>query len=519
MNDDGVSNEILVSTTHSDFMGANSGAAWLLWLSSQAIVLSYQRLLPGEGSFTAAIKDYDFWGYGASALRDIDGDGVFNEAAVSAYKRDGSYSNSGSVDIIFFHGNGTVRSHQRVAEGVGGLESHTFAANEWLGYELAELSSSIPGWDLAVSADQYCSSCFGYVPIYLFYLYLYIYISHPCHVYLLAPCAARHIISRLSCVPVMLWALASDGSVSSFTTISHGGSDFTAALNEKDYFGAGMNMLDETFFVVTAMTAQELFIFFPAPCGEVEQRGYSFTESPIPAFYQNVACDPRLSEQQQDPGIVYCVNATWPQVSGCVLFNCSVEPVQVGYVFSFPSEEALFLTDDTLTGSCADGYDWNGENATVTCLSAAVDDNTWSSLSELDPICAEVDECVLTGDNQACPGEHECVNLQGSYMCLPLIIQVNHTVQLLDMAGGDYMSFKIGFRPGSDFNHTSQGAAEPYEIDATYRFSIYLQAAATGDLFPVTNFTSLTYDQASGELVVNASTPPGYGRNISLALT
>ena len=127
-----------------------SGSVYVLFLNSAGTVKASQRISSGiGGGLTLAAGDY--FGHSVASLGDLDGDGV-TDLAVGASKDDtGGYIN-GAVYVLSMNANGTVKSSQKIASGVGG--GPALATGDRFGSSLASLGD-LDGdgiGDLAVGA-------------------------------------------------------------------------------------------------------------------------------------------------------------------------------------------------------------------------------------------------------------------------------------------------------------------------------------------------------------------------------
>lgn len=137
-----------------EFGSGQYGSAWILFLHANGTVETHQKINETEGGFTGTLHPSDRFGWALSAVGDLDGDGVV-DLAVGAPGDSGDGIHRGAVWILFLHPNGTVKSHQKIGEGVGGFLGvlHDF---EWFGSALANLGD-LDGdglVELAVGTDR-----------------------------------------------------------------------------------------------------------------------------------------------------------------------------------------------------------------------------------------------------------------------------------------------------------------------------------------------------------------------------
>ncbi len=83
-------------------------------------VLSEQEISEGVGGFGGALDRADTFGMALARLGDLDGDGI-GDLAVGAERDDDGGANRGAVWIVFLNADGTVKSEQKISEGVGGF--------------------------------------------------------------------------------------------------------------------------------------------------------------------------------------------------------------------------------------------------------------------------------------------------------------------------------------------------------------------------------------------------------------
>jgi hypothetical protein len=146
--------DIAASTPVDETDGYRKGALHILFMRTDGLVKSQQKISDSHGLFSAALSDQDRFGrHGMAALGDLDGDGV-TELAVGAEGDDDGASNAGAVYILFLSSNGTVRSYRKISMTSGGLDASLLSANCGFGRDMAALGD-VDGdhiVDLAVSA-------------------------------------------------------------------------------------------------------------------------------------------------------------------------------------------------------------------------------------------------------------------------------------------------------------------------------------------------------------------------------
>ncbi len=106
--------------------GVQHGAVWMLFLDVDGTVKSHQKISDTAGGFTGELLNADFFGYSAALLGDLDGDGVGDLAVGAAeagfFGHKGVPPSPGAVWILFLNANGTVKSHRKIGDGIGGFD-------------------------------------------------------------------------------------------------------------------------------------------------------------------------------------------------------------------------------------------------------------------------------------------------------------------------------------------------------------------------------------------------------------
>jgi PKD repeat protein len=118
-NGDGIE-DLIVGSQLDDDGGGNQGAVYILLLDTNGSIKSRQKISATQGGFTGNLSGNNYFGSGVSRLTDLDGDGVNDIVVGQNYDNTGN-ARAGAVWIIFLNANGTVKSHQKIANGVGGF--------------------------------------------------------------------------------------------------------------------------------------------------------------------------------------------------------------------------------------------------------------------------------------------------------------------------------------------------------------------------------------------------------------
>lgn len=205
-NGDGVQ-DIAVSSLADDG-GLDRGRVYLLYLTSSGTVDSYSIISDTQGNFTGGLSNQDEFGSSIALLGDMDGDGV-SDIAVSANRDAGGGSRRGAVYVLFLNASGTVKSHQKIGNGIGGFPA-ILNNDDFFGRSVANLGD-INGdgiVDLAVTAvgDDTGGSFAG----------------------------ATYILF-----------MNSNGTVASYTKIAEGMSGFSIDLEPGDNFGNGVSQMGD----------------------------------------------------------------------------------------------------------------------------------------------------------------------------------------------------------------------------------------------------------------------------------
>ena len=129
--------DIAVGAWGDDDGGANRGAVWILFLDTNGVVKSYQKISDTQGNFTGVLDDSDRFSWSLANVGDINNDGL-PDIAVGAYGDDDGNTNAGAIWILFLDTNGTVKSHQKISATEGNLID-TLAASDFFGYSVSTI--------------------------------------------------------------------------------------------------------------------------------------------------------------------------------------------------------------------------------------------------------------------------------------------------------------------------------------------------------------------------------------------
>jgi len=112
--------DLAIGASGDDDGGPNYGAVWLAALDTNGGVKSKTKISASAGDFQADLSTATNFGFGLSALGDVDGDGV-GDLAVGAPAEFPPLTHTGNVFTLFLRPDGTVKAHTEIGEGVGGF--------------------------------------------------------------------------------------------------------------------------------------------------------------------------------------------------------------------------------------------------------------------------------------------------------------------------------------------------------------------------------------------------------------
>ncbi len=118
-----------------EFGRGSSGEVHVLFMNANGTVKSSQKITSGIGG-GPVLSAGDYFGHGMGTIGDLDGDGV-TDLFVGATKDDTGGYIAGAAYVLLMNPNGTVKSSQKIASGVGG--GPTLASDDRFGGAMASL--------------------------------------------------------------------------------------------------------------------------------------------------------------------------------------------------------------------------------------------------------------------------------------------------------------------------------------------------------------------------------------------
>jgi len=175
---------------------SQSQSVWILFLTQSGTVKSYYQYNEGNGAFGNCVAN----------IGDLDGDGN-NDIVVGDYYDSEVQSSSGAVWILFLNSDGTIKSHQKITQGVGGF-SGVLEGNHHFGESVSSLGDLDGDGVLDIAVGAQCAGN-GYKGA------------------------------------VWILFLNTDGTVKSYQKISDNEGGFSGGLDASDYFGTSVTNISD----------------------------------------------------------------------------------------------------------------------------------------------------------------------------------------------------------------------------------------------------------------------------------
>jgi len=150
---------IAVSAVDDDDGGTDSGALYLIHLTTSGTVSSWSKISRTVGGFNGPVVDTDNFGTAVVGLGDLDGAGPSTTAiAVAAGSDDGPGFNRGAIYILFLNAAGSVLSYKEISSTAGGSISAVLQDDDEFGSALAamgDINGAAPGAQTLISGVGY----------------------------------------------------------------------------------------------------------------------------------------------------------------------------------------------------------------------------------------------------------------------------------------------------------------------------------------------------------------------------
>jgi len=112
--------DLAVGACFDDDGGTDRGAVWVLFLNADGTVKAHQKISATQGGFSGVLDDTDLFGISVCSPGDLDGDGI-PDLAVGAMNDDDGGTDYGAIWVLFLNADGTVKAHQKISATAGGF--------------------------------------------------------------------------------------------------------------------------------------------------------------------------------------------------------------------------------------------------------------------------------------------------------------------------------------------------------------------------------------------------------------
>jgi CSLREA domain-containing protein len=112
--------DVAVGAYGDDDGGPDRGALHIVFLNPDGTVKDEQKISSTIGGFIGPLGNFDYFGWSATGIGDIDGDGTVDLAVGAIFDDDGG-GVRGAVHIVFLNPDGTVKDDQKISDTQGGF--------------------------------------------------------------------------------------------------------------------------------------------------------------------------------------------------------------------------------------------------------------------------------------------------------------------------------------------------------------------------------------------------------------
>ena len=176
---------------------------------------------------------------------------------------------------------------------------------------------------------------------------------------------------------------------------------------------------------------------------------------------EEVTCDVGFS----GGGSAVCLHNGSVSTTTCHSLDCGAPEQTFPINFTFANGTSSRYANRAV--QCAAGFWGSPFPSNVTCLYEGI----WSGVDN----CTDVNECL---DPSVCSHGGQCLNVLGSFMCLPQVRSVTPTV-LSSMSGQDVLQVELLFEPGLSSVTDFSELQDLYSLNWTYGLAQYEVELAT----------------------------------------